>query len=68
MNIYKAWNKGYTGKRVIICIHDPAGVDKSHLEYASKFVSILSFFVSMNNQYSVQGHQKFVSLDVDCQK
>ena len=40
MNIYKAWHKGYTGKNVTICIHDPAGVEKSNVELASRFVSI----------------------------
>lgn len=40
MNIYKAWYNGYTGKNVTICIHDPAGVEVSHAELASRFVSI----------------------------
>ena len=39
MNIYKAWNQGYTGRGVTICIIDPAGVEKDHAEIASKFVS-----------------------------
>ena len=41
MNIYKAWNKGYTGKNVTVCVHDPSGVEKGHVEYASRFVSFL---------------------------
>ena len=39
MNIYKAWNKGYTGKNVTICIHDPSGMEKDHSELSSRFVS-----------------------------
>ena len=39
MNIYKAWNKGYTGRGVTVCIHDPTGVERGNVEIASKYVS-----------------------------
>lgn len=41
MNIIKAWNKGYTGKNVTICISDPTGVEWRHDEHRTKFVSII---------------------------
>ena len=41
MNIYKAWARGYTGKNVTICVHDPAGVERTNVELASRFVSFI---------------------------
>jgi len=49
MNIYKAWNQGYTGRGVTICIIDPAGVEKDHAEIASKFVTQGSFDYQTNS-------------------
>ena len=39
MNIQKAWQKGYTGKNITICINDPTGVDYNNAELRRRFVS-----------------------------
>ena len=41
MNIKKAWEKGYNGKNITICINDPMGVYYQHDELSARFVSFM---------------------------